>query len=134
MAVNVVRGRLDDDDVELDGDAGLNFWLETTDEPDTGKLEGLLTNVLAIEEPACTRGCVTAVLIELDGIVTAELRTKVGMPRNGEPPEAGEILALPSVGESMDSDVVPVLMGDEHVVGVDGDDSELKNAALAAIF
>lgn len=131
MAVNVVRGRLDDEDVELDGDAGLNFWLETTDEPDTGKLEGLLTSVLVTEELACTRGCVTAVLIELEGIVTAELRTKVGMPRKGE---AGEIFALPSVGESMDSDVVPVLMGDEHVVGVDGDDSELKNAALAALF
>ena len=72
-------------------------------------------------------------LTELHGIDTAELLTNVGIPLIGEAPEAGEIFALLSVGESMVKEV-PVVIGDDDVVGVDGDVNELKNAALAALF
>lgn len=127
MAVKVVLGfEPVDCSEDLDGDAGLNFCDDTTDDDvDTGRLDGLGT---------CD--CVTDVLYELGGNVTAELRTRDGIPRDGDAPGLAEgwpELAAPSVGESVTRGEVMV-RGEEEVVGVGGEERELKNAARAALF
>lgn len=121
---------LPDVDDDEEGDAGLNFWEETTVEPpDTAKLEGL-----AREPTEGICDLLTEVATELYGIETAELRTRDGTPRNGETDLSDEVFDLTSVGES----VVRTGEWDNGetvlVVGVVGDDNELKNAALAALF
>ena len=132
IAVNAVFDlELDEAEGIEDGDAGLNFWDDTTeDPPETGKLEGLLT--------LTTEGIwdlVTDVATELYGIETAELRTRDGIPRKGDTAVPEDVFDLASVGESVLG--IPTDNGDVDdvvVVGVVGDDKELKNAALAALF
>lgn len=71
-------------------------------------------------------------LISKEGLVMAMLRTSVGMLLPELVPD-GEILVAPSVGESTDN-IGPEPIGDDVVVGVGGDERELKNASRAHFF
>ena len=117
--------------VDDDGDTGLNSCDETiVDPPETAKLEGLA--IVTIEG---IWDLLTEIATELFGIETAALRTRDGIPFNGETdlPELG--FDFNSVGDSVvgtaDEDNGEIVV---VVVGVVGDDKELKNAARAALF
>lgn len=80
-------------------------------------------------------GCVllAEVATELYGIETAELLTRAGIPLNGDTALPEDVFDLVSVGDSVVGTRVDN-NGDVVVVGEVGDDKELKNAALAALF
>lgn len=131
MAVNVILDLVLPDVVDADGETGLNSWDETRVEPpDTAKLEGLATVTI---EGICDFPIEVAT--ELLGIETAPLRTRDGIPLNGD-------TALPELDFDFNSVGDSVVGTDDNdngetvvvVVGVVGDDKELKNAARAALF